>query len=56
MKTIHGAFLKDCCEEDKSEYAKEKEKTFHAIQDFLEKTHPEDMTKRASTSSSSNQP
>jgi hypothetical protein len=26
MKKNHGAFLKDCCEEDKSEYTRKKKK------------------------------
>jgi hypothetical protein len=45
LKEIHGYFLKDCCEEDESEQAREKRKTFQAIQEILEKKHPEDMTK-----------
>jgi hypothetical protein len=55
MKKIHGAFLKDCCEEDESEWTKEILKTFHAIQEILMKSNPEETTKGESTSSSSNQ-
>ena len=39
-----------------SEYANEKRRTFHAIQEVLTKTFPKDRTKGESTSSSSNQP
>ena len=46
MKQIHGAFLKDCCEEDESDYAREKRKTFHAIQEILTKTFSKDRIKR----------
>ena len=53
LKKIHGAFLKDCCEEDESEHEKEKRKTFHALQETLTKTNQENMTQRESTSSSS---
>ena len=55
MQKIHGAFLKDCCEQDESEWAKEKRKTFRALQEILTKTNQEDTTKRESESSSANQ-
>ena len=55
MKQIHAAFLKDCSEEDESDYAREKRKTFHAIQEILRNTYSKVRIIGESTSSSSNQ-
>ena len=56
LKEIHGHFLEACGEEDESDYAKEKRRTFQAIQEVFTKTSQRDGPKEESTSSNSTQP